>query len=126
MIASHRIDLALSAFLTRADTFCGRAGWSEGKLSRALFADPTRIPAIRATNSDVGVKRLALADAKLAELAAAAGITLPGEDAGGQPARASGELPASDARHTHLPRPQGTLRTRPFSRKDARAEPRDV
>jgi hypothetical protein len=70
-------QVALDVFFTRFDAYCAATEQDEGPVSSALFGASDRVSEIRQTRSDVGAKRLAAADARLAELAAAAGVELP-------------------------------------------------
>ncbi|HYD87140.1 MAG TPA: hypothetical protein VEA80_06685 [Vitreimonas sp.] len=82
---------ALAAFLARFDAYCEAAGRQQGPVSLQLFGASDRVSEIRNTRSDVGVKRLAQAEAELSRLAAEAGITLPdaveGTESETEPAR---------------------------------------
>lgn len=77
MVPPPASNAALDGFLARFDAFCRASGWPPVRLSRALFADDDRVAQIRSTRSDVGVKRLARAEAELSRLALEAGISLP-------------------------------------------------
>ncbi|MBX9747913.1 MAG: hypothetical protein K2X34_13490, partial [Hyphomonadaceae bacterium] len=69
------LHAARAGFLARFSAFCDRSGQPAPRLSRALFGAHDRIAEIRA-GSDIGVLRLARAEADLAALAAAAGVSL--------------------------------------------------
>lgn len=67
----------IAGFLSRVSTYCAQTQRRETAVSRALFGDSRRIGELRGGASDVGVRRLAEAEAELARLADEAGVTLP-------------------------------------------------
>lgn len=66
--AMNRLDPRLQAFLSRCDAFAGRRGIQRATLSTKLFDDGKRLREIASGVSDVGIARLARAEAKLSEL----------------------------------------------------------
>lgn len=104
---------ALRRFLDRVNAFCEATGKPETAVSRAVLHNTRRIGEIRGGNSSISVRLLDAADAKLSEMAAAAGITLPDGQSANQPARAAGEnlsaaaptLPQHERAHSLSPRP---------------------
>lgn len=68
MRAMPRADPRISAFLRRCDALCASATWKRSTLSTKLFNDGKRLDQIADGGSDIGIGRLARAEAELATL----------------------------------------------------------
>lgn len=62
------LDARLQNFLDRCDAECNRLGVKRSTLSTRLFKDGKRLNQIASGNSDIGIGRLALAEADLAAM----------------------------------------------------------
>ena len=62
------LDPRLAAFLQRCDAFAEEIGVKRSSLSTTLFADGKRLDQIAAGGSDVGIGRLAEAEAALSAM----------------------------------------------------------